>query len=59
MLGKYGETLVVDWGLAKAVGEPEHASERRPSGRSAVASVSRQRQLRDAGRLGASARRST
>jgi WD40 repeat protein/tRNA A-37 threonylcarbamoyl transferase component Bud32 len=23
MLGKYGETLVVDWGLAKAVGKPE------------------------------------
>ena len=22
MLGKYGETLVVDWGLAKAMGEP-------------------------------------
>jgi serine/threonine protein kinase/WD40 repeat protein len=27
MLGKYGETLVVDWGLAKVVGRPEaHAS---------------------------------
>src|SRR5262249_43560528 len=24
MLGKYGETLVVDWGLAKALGQPEH-----------------------------------
>ena len=24
MLGKYGETLVVDWGLAKTVGSPEH-----------------------------------
>ena len=24
LLGKYGETLVVDWGLAKAVGKPEH-----------------------------------
>src|SRR5437763_10274012 len=23
MLGKYGETLVVDWGLAKALGRPE------------------------------------
>jgi tetratricopeptide (TPR) repeat protein/tRNA A-37 threonylcarbamoyl transferase component Bud32 len=23
MLGKYGETLVVDWGLAKVVGQPE------------------------------------
>jgi hypothetical protein len=30
MLGKYGETLVVDWGLAKAVHEyePEHMTER-------------------------------
>jgi serine/threonine-protein kinase len=27
MLGKYGETLVVDWGLAKAVGRPEGTSE--------------------------------
>lgn len=26
MLGKYGETLVVDWGLAKYVGTPEDAS---------------------------------
>ncbi len=25
MLGKYGETLVVDWGLAKALGHPEPA----------------------------------
>jgi serine/threonine protein kinase len=25
MLGKYGETLVVDWGLAKLVGRPESA----------------------------------
>jgi serine/threonine-protein kinase len=25
MLGKYGETLVVDWGLAKLVGRPEEA----------------------------------
>jgi serine/threonine protein kinase len=25
MLGKYGETLVVDWGLAKVVGRPEGA----------------------------------
>jgi tetratricopeptide (TPR) repeat protein/tRNA A-37 threonylcarbamoyl transferase component Bud32 len=24
MLGKYGETLVVDWGLAKPLGEPAH-----------------------------------
>jgi CHAT domain-containing protein/tetratricopeptide (TPR) repeat protein/tRNA A-37 threonylcarbamoyl transferase component Bud32 len=27
MVGKYGETLVVDWGLAKAVGKKEIASE--------------------------------
>ena len=25
MLGKFGETLVVDWGLAKAVGRPDAA----------------------------------
>src|SRR5207302_2475689 len=25
MLGKYGETLVVDWGLAKVIGRPEVA----------------------------------
>ncbi len=25
MLGKFGETLVVDWGLAKSVGRPEAA----------------------------------
>ena len=24
MLGRFGETLVVDWGLAKSVGRPEH-----------------------------------
>ncbi|QEG24906.1 protein kinase domain-containing protein [Mariniblastus fucicola] len=28
MLGKYGETLVVDWGLAKATGKREEASDR-------------------------------
>ena len=27
MLGKYGETLVVDWGLAKSVGRPDHLLE--------------------------------
>jgi len=26
MLGKYGETLVVDWGLAKPIGRPESAA---------------------------------
>ena len=31
MLGKYGETLVVDWGLAKAgIGEPSRVSDRMP-----------------------------
>ena len=36
MVGKYGETLVVDWGLAKLVGTPEGSGEtslrRRPRG---------------------------
>ena len=27
MLGKFGETLVVDWGLAKPIGQPEGASQ--------------------------------
>ena len=31
MLGKFGETLVVDWGLAKSVGRPEPARRRRLS----------------------------
>jgi serine/threonine-protein kinase len=26
MLGKYGETLMVDWGLAKSVGRPDHVA---------------------------------
>jgi serine/threonine-protein kinase len=29
IVGKYGETLVVDWGLAKATGRPEPGSEER------------------------------
>jgi serine/threonine-protein kinase len=42
MLGKYGETLVVDWGLAKPVGRPESAgaiaeATLRPSSGSGVA----------------------
>ncbi|HVX14503.1 MAG TPA: protein kinase [Pirellulales bacterium] len=30
MLGKFGETLVVDWGLAKLVGQVEHPLDERP-----------------------------
>ena len=33
MLGPYGETLVVDWGLAKAVGRPEGLGRRDARGR--------------------------
>src|SRR5947209_8987876 len=41
MLGKYGETLVVDWGLAKVIGKPELATDTseatlRPSSGSSV-----------------------
>jgi serine/threonine-protein kinase len=32
MLGSYGETLVVDWGLAKVMGRPAAESERREAG---------------------------
>jgi serine/threonine protein kinase/tetratricopeptide (TPR) repeat protein len=32
MLGKYGETLVVDWGLAKPMGEPLEPTERMEPG---------------------------
>ncbi len=43
MLGPYGETLVVDWGLAKPIGRPEEAADRpeptlRPSSRNGVGS---------------------
>ncbi len=31
MLGRYGETLVVDWGLAKSVGRDEHAAAADPA----------------------------
>ena len=61
MLGRYGETLVVDWGLAKAVGRagaadsPPGARRRRPSrrrscGRGRAASRSRRRPGRSAAR---------
>src|SRR5262249_48620425 len=44
MLGKFGETLVVDWGLSKAVGRPESAQEAaeatlRPASSAAVAAT--------------------
>jgi tRNA A-37 threonylcarbamoyl transferase component Bud32 len=43
MLGKYGETLVVDWGLAKPVGRPEGAPTEeqtlRPSSASSTAAT--------------------
>jgi serine/threonine-protein kinase len=31
MLGKFGETLVIDWGLAKVIGRPEGADESEPT----------------------------
>ena len=38
MLGPYGETLVVDWGLAKPLGESPEAEDRPPSTASIVSS---------------------
>ena len=55
MLGPYGETLVVDWGLAKVVGRPEG---RRSRGGDAPARVGECRR-RDAGRARRWARRRT
>ena len=40
MLGRYGETIVVDWGLAKVYGEPEAPAEGLPP--SGLASLSNQ-----------------
>ena len=57
MLGKYGETLVVDWGLAKAVGRAEAAGRRRP--RRPLRPPSASGSARDAGRARRSARRPT
>ncbi len=51
MLGKYGETLVVDWGLAKAGARRRH-DRRRRGGRADVAAVVGQQRGRDAGRHG-------
>ena len=56
MLGQYGETLVVDWGLAKAVGRPEGAARR--GGGDAAARVGRRRRRRRC-RARRSARRRT
>src|SRR5262249_15049862 len=36
MVGRYGETLVVDWGLAKATGQPDAAAEPGPGARALV-----------------------
>ena len=51
MLGKYGETLVVDWGLAKALEQSEPESPDRTIGAAAEADV-RKRARGDLGRLG-------
>ena len=56
MLGQYGETLVVDWGLAKAVGRPEPAAAGR--GGAAAAGVGERRRA-DRCRARPSARRRT
>ena len=56
MLGQYGETLVVDWGLAKPIGRPEDAG---PVGRGDAAAVVGQRLGADADRARRSARRRT
>ena len=50
IVGKHGETLVVDWGLAKPLGKAEPAS---TDGRADVDAVVGQRLGRDAARLGA------
>ena len=47
IVGRYGETLVVDWGLAKAVGQSEPGSS---SGERTLIALVGQRQLRDAAR---------
>ena len=49
LLGPYGETLVVDWGLAKVVGRDEH---RRPVPRRGPSAQLGLRQQRDRGRHG-------
>ena len=57
MLGPYGETLVVDWGLAKVVGRAEPA--RPPAARRPLRPPSASGIGRDAGRARRSARRRT
>jgi serine/threonine protein kinase len=49
IVGKYGETLVVDWGLAKALGRSEVGS---PFGRADAHAIFVERLGRDAARLG-------
>ena len=49
ILGKHGETLVVDWGLAKATGKADP----RPRGRADAGAALGQRHVRDAAGLGA------
>ncbi len=56
MLGPYGETLVVDWGLAKVVGRPEEAATQSERRRSAHRRPAARRQRRWARR---SARRNS
>ena len=56
MLGQYGETLVVDWGLAKAIGPAEDRG-RRPGDAGPVAAGGRRRLATRLGRR--SARRRT
>ena len=46
MLGQYGETLVVDWGLAKVVGRPEATSCSRTKRRCGPTSAERHRRRR-------------
>ena len=56
IVGKHGETLVVDWGLAKAAGPGRAATD---AGERPLVAQLGQRQRRDAARVGAWARRRT
>ena len=59
MLGKYGETLVVDWGLAKAVGRPRDRPSADRDDEDAAAAVVGRPPGRDAPSGRSSARRSS